>query len=375
MNKKNPHALSPIEENVEKVLSPFEAFVHDTKVSGAILFGCVVIAMLIANSPWADSYHRLLETQALIEIGEYQIKGSLHHWVNDGLMVLFFFVLGLEIKRELLVGKLKEIKRAWPVATAALGGMLVPAVIYYGFNVGTDTVAGWGIPMATDAALAVGVLSLLRGGVTSSLGVFLIALAIVDDIGAVVVIALFYAQDISLPHLAFGGGVFAGLIGLNILGIRRPSIYLIGGLILWIAMLGSGVHATSAGVLAAMATPARPERSRSWLVGRITEFIKDFKSHERQRSSDESILAYENQHAIIENIEQAAEKASTPLQRWERALERPIALFVLPLFALMNAGVELSTEELGTLWTEPVSLGIIFGLLIGKVVASLAVPG
>lgn len=368
MTASRPHGSTRLEARVAQALSPFQAFIRDSSIGSIILFACVVLALIIANSPWAESYWHLLETYALIEIGQHSVEGSVHHWVNDGLMVLFFFVLGLEIKRELLVGELKDKRRAWPVVTAALGGMLVPAFIYYLFNAGSPSIHGWGIPMATDTAFAVGILALLGRGYASGLTVFLTALAIIDDMGAVAVIALFYTESISLPHLWAVLALFAGLIGLNIIGVRHPGFYLIGGVLLWLAMLGSGIHTTVAGILAAMATPARPRKAGHWLTKRARRLIDDFEARERERPNEVSILADEKQHAVIERLEQATKLASTPLQRWERALERPIALFVLPLFALMNAGIALSIESLPKLWTEPVALGIAVGLVLGKAI-------
>lgn len=348
--------------------SSFDAFIRDESIGSIILFACTVLALIIANSPWAAIYHGLVETYAMIEIGEHAVEGTLHHWVNDGLMVLFFFVIGLEIKREMMVGELKDARLALPVTAAALGGMVVPALIYYAFNAGTPEVHGWGIPMATDTAFAIGVLALVGRAAIVGGAAFLTALAIIDDIGAIIVIALFYSEDISFPHLLAAGGVFLGLVGLNISGVRRPGVYLFGGVVLWLVMLASGVHATSAGILAALATPARPRRHGLWLLRRVQRLMREFETRERERAKDLSILADQGQHAVIVNIEAAMEQATTPLQRWERALERPIALFVLPVFALMNAGVPLNIDMFADLWVDPLALGIILGLVVGKAV-------
>lgn len=368
MANKKSAGRTPLEQHVARVLSPFQAFIHDASIGSAILFICVVIALVIANSPWADAFWHLIETYAVVEVGDHGLQGSLHHWVNDGLMVLFFFVIGLEIKRELLVGELKDMRRAVPVVAAALGGMLAPALIYAAFNAGGAGAHGWGIPMATDTAFAVGVLALLGRGGASGLAAFLTALAIIDDMGAVAVIAIFYTDTLSLPALAVCVGIFAALLGLNVLGVRRPAIYLLGGIALWIAMLQSGVHTTVAGILAALAIPARPRRAGNWLPRRVRRLMTVFEGLERKRPDDVSILADQEQHAVIERLQQATEQASTPLQRWEQALERPVALFVLPLFALMNAGVALNAETVSRLWTDPLALGIIFGLVAGKTI-------
>jgi NhaA family Na+:H+ antiporter len=353
---------------LRSLLSPFESFIRDTSIASLFLFACVICALVIANSPFAATFNHLLETQASVFVGDFGIRGSLHHWVNDGLMVVFFFLLGLEIKREVLVGDLKDPRRAVPVAAAALGGMLVPAAIYLAFNAGGDYAHGWGIPMATDAAFALGVLALLGRDSVPGLAAFLTALAIVDDMGAVTVIAVFYSDDIALIALVIGAAILACLVALNIFGVRHPGFYLAGAIALWIAMLGSGVHTTTAGILAALAVPARPRKVGHWLTRRIRRLSDAFEQIEERRAAGLSILANKEQHAIIERLESAAEQASTPLQRWERVLERPIAYFVLPLFALMNAGVALNAATIPRVWSEPVGLGIMFGLVAGKVI-------
>lgn len=350
------------------LLSPFESFIRDTSIASLLLFACVICALIIANSPLAATFDHLLETKASVFIGDYGIRGSLHHWVNDGLMVVFFFLLGLEIKREVLVGDLKDPRRAVPVASAAIGGMVVPAAIYLAFNAGGDYTHGWGIPMATDAAFALGVLALLGRASVPGLAAFLTALAIVDDMGAVTVIALFYSENISLVALVVGAVILGCLAALNVFGVRHPGFYLAGAIALWIAMLGSGVHTTTAGILAALAVPARPRKVGTWLTARIRRLGDAFEQIEQRRAAGLSILADKEQHAIIERLEAATEQASTPLQRWERVLERPIAFFVLPLFALMNAGVELNAATIPRVWSEPVGLGIMFGLVAGKVI-------
>lgn len=357
-----------IKHRIAYALSSFDAFIRDESIGSIFLFICTVSALVIANTPWWWVYQSLVETYAKIEIGEFSVEGTLHGWVNDGLMVLFFFVLGLEIKRELLVGELKDARLAFPVSLAALGGMIVPALIFYGINADTPEVHGWGIPMATDTAFAIGVLALVGRKAILGAAAFLTALAIIDDIGAIVVIAMFYSQDISLPHLLGAGLIFASLIGLNFVGVRRPGIYLFGGVVLWLVMLSSGVHATSAGILAALAAPARPRRLGAWLTHRVQRLMRDFEARERERPNEVTILADQAQHAVIEDIEAAVEQVTTPLQRWERALERPIALFVLPLFALMNAGVPLTGGVFTGLWSEPLAWGIILGLVVGKAI-------
>jgi NhaA family Na+:H+ antiporter len=355
-------------DRIKHEMSPFVSFVRDETIGSLLLLGCALIAMIIANSPLAETYWHTIGTPLRIEIGSYGVEGTLHHWINEGLMVLFFFVLGLEIKREMLVGELRYIRRALPVVTAAIGGMLVPALIYYGINSGTETAHGWGIPMTTDTAFAVGVLALLGSRAPIGMAVFVTALAIIDDIGAVLVIALFYSTKIEARYLGMALFVFAGLVGLNICGVRHPAIYLFLGVLLWLSVLGSGIHTTLAGVAAALAVPARPHRQGRWLPQRTRQLINEFEEREQWRREGRSILADNDQHRVIEQIEQAAEQASTPLQRWERALARPVAMLVLPAFALMNAGIPLSREGFTALWNETLAQGIIVGLVIGKLV-------
>ncbi|MGD8629528.1 MAG: Na+/H+ antiporter NhaA, partial [Gammaproteobacteria bacterium] len=240
---------TPLEKKLEGIIPPFERFTHDQTTGSILLIICTLAALLIANSPLDRSYETLLLTKTGLVFGDWSLTMSLRHWINDGLMSLFFFVLGLEIKRELLVGELKGARRSLPMIAAALGGMLMPALVYTAFTAGTPLVHGWGIPMATDTAFAVGVLALLRKHIPAGLTAFLTALAIIDDLGAILVIAVFYTETLNLLFLAAAALLFTLLIALNVTGIRRPGVYFtIGGLV-WLAVLGSGVHATVAGVL------------------------------------------------------------------------------------------------------------------------------
>jgi NhaA family Na+:H+ antiporter len=279
-------------------------------------------------------------------------------------MSLFFFVLGLEIKREILVGELKDPQQSLPVIAAAAGGMLVPASIFVAFNVTDGPVHGWGIPMATDTAFAVGVLALLRRRVPPALTTFLTALAIIDDLGAILVIALFYTESLNLPQLGVATALLGSLVSCNALGIRRPSIYIVGGGLVWAAMLGSGVHATVAGVLVAMTVPARPRAGSGWFVRRTQDLLDEFQ--EIDKRSKRPILGEERKHAVVERVQDTAQEASTPLRRWEHSLEYPVALLVMPVFALANAGIPIEPGSLPALWNDPLTLGIVVGLVLGK---------
>ncbi len=241
---------------VDRLILPFQEFFEAEASGGILLLVCTVIALVLANSPLAHHYSALWQTPLTVGPGTVALSKPLYLWINDGLMAVFFFVVGLEIKREILTGELASPRQAALPIAGAIGGMLVPALIYVGFNLGTDAIRGWGIPMATDIAFAIGILSLMGKRAPLSLKVFLTALAIVDDMGAVLVIAIFYTSEISLVSLAVGAVFLALLIGANRLGVRRTLVYAFLGTGLWVAFLKSGIHATIAGVLLAMTIPS-----------------------------------------------------------------------------------------------------------------------
>jgi NhaA family Na+:H+ antiporter len=355
-----------LEEKFTNIISPFQRFLRDQATASIILIVCTLFALFLANSELAADYQALLASHAGIFFESWRLEKSILHWVNDGLMSIFFFILGLEIKREILAGDLQTRERALPVMAAALGGMLFPALIYYFLNFGSTTSHGWGIPMATDTAFAVGILALLGKHIPRSLLAFLAALAIIDDIGAILVIAIFYTETISTPHLLVASLLLGLLIFFNLLGIRRPTIYIIIGGIIWYAMLKSGVHATIAGILVAFTVPARARKGKRWFLQRANQLIRQLEDFEYYEKHSKPILAEREKHAVLERVEDTAKQSTTPLQRWEHGLEHPVALFVLPLFALANAGIELGQFSAGSLFTEPVTLGIICGLVIGK---------
>jgi len=357
---------TPLEKKLEEIIPPFQRFTHDQTTGSILLIICTLVALLIANSTLDRGYESLLLTETGLVFGDWSLTMSVRHWINEGLMSLFFFVLGLEIKRELLVGELKGARRSLPMIAAALGGMAMPALIYAVFTAGTPLIHGWGIPMATDTAFAVGVLVLLRKHIPAGLITFLTALAIIDDLGAILVIAVFYTKTLNLSFLAAAALLLLLLLVLNMAGIRRPGVYfLIGGLV-WLAMLGSGVHATVAGVLVAMTVPARPKRGPDWFVNQTHELADEFANMEEK--SVKPLLGEVAQHAVAERVQDTVEKATTPLQRWERYLESPVALLVMPVFALANAGIPVSLEALSGLWSDHLALGIVLGLVLGKAI-------
>jgi NhaA family Na+:H+ antiporter len=324
---------------------------------------CTLLALGIANSPFGEAYEHFWHTYVGFTFGEISLKNSLLHWVNDGLMVVFFFLVGLEIKRELLVGELASVRKAALPFMAALGGMIVPAGIYAALNAGTPAISGWGVPMATDIAFALGVLALLGRGVPTGLFVFLAALAIVDDLGAVLVIAVFYTEQIHWIALGMGGAFFAGMILLNVAGVRSPIPYALLGVATWLAFLQSGVHATIAGVLAAMAIPVRTVLDPDHFLESSREILDHFES--ASENAKEPVIVNEQRSASVVALEDACERVQTPLQRLEHGLLPWVTFLILPIFALGNAGVPLGGDVLSAL-ASPLSLGIILGLVLGK---------
>jgi NhaA family Na+:H+ antiporter len=350
---------------VQTITRRFREFFATQASSGILLIFATVLAMVAANSPLKEAYHHLLQTDLALTIGEYSLSKPVHFWINDGLMVLFFFVVGLEIKREALIGELASIKRAALPIAGALGGMIVPALIFTGFNFGTENIHGWGIPMATDIAFALGLLSLLGRRVPMSLKVFLTALAIVDDLGAVVVIAVFYTAEISLTALAIGGGALALAILFNIMKIRNPIPYAIAGVVLWLAFLESGVHPTIAGVLLGFTIPVRAiYDSRTWM-SRVEASLQSYRNALIEQDLDHQGEIWKRQSAV-QSIEDASERALSPLVRLEHGLQPWVAFGVMPIFALANAGVSISGESIANAAVSPVTWGIVAGLFFGK---------
>jgi Na+:H+ antiporter, NhaA family len=349
-------------EKIDTLLKPFNSFIHNETTAGIFLLACSILALVLSNSPLSDEFHHLWEYQFAIAFGDYSISNSLHHWINDGLMAMFFFVVGLELKREIMGGELSSMRNAMLPLAAALGGMVVPALTYVIFNYNASTMDGWGIPMATDIAFALGILSLLGKRVPLSVKIFLTALAIADDLGAVLVIAIFYTSDISFLNLATGAVFMITLMAANYLGVRNTLFYGIVGIGgLWLAFLMSGVHATVAGVLAALTIPARTKIDEVGFAKRLRNYVNEFESIPPNKVT---LLEPEQLH-VVDKIKNLTKAASTPLQRLEHRLH-PIVLFiVMPVFALANAGISmqgLSFEEVIT----PVSVGVFLGLLFGK---------
>jgi NhaA family Na+:H+ antiporter len=354
-----PQNSAPI---LARVLRPFQEFSRTESAGGIVLLACTAIALVWANSPWAESYVHLWETHLQVGADSWGMRLSLHHWINDGLMTVFFLLVGLEIKREILVGELASLRRAaFPIA-AAVGGMVVPALIYVSINVGTPAIRGWGIPMATDIAFALGVMAMIPR-TPLALKVFLAALAIVDDIGAVLVIAIFYTAQISVTALAWSAALVAFLMVMNVSGFRHPAVYAIPGVLLWVAVQSSGIHATIAGVLLALTIPARTRINARQFLGRARGILDEFGESEIQDGDD--VLTNPAQQEAIHALEETAEDAGAPLLRMEDNLHTSVAFVIMPLFALSNAGVSLS-GSLAAITGSSVTLGVLAGLVIGK---------
>ena len=355
--------LAPWEETFEKFIGPLEEFIHRQTTSGLLLMSSAILALILANGPLAEDYLHILHTPISVGVANWEVKMSLHHWINDGLMALFFFVVGLELKREILVGELAKIRNAILPIAAAIGGMVVPALIYFLMNPEGDAARGWGIPMATDIAFAVGALALLASRVPKALITFLIALAIVDDLGAVLVIALFYTETIVITPLLIAGALFVLLLSFNMLGIRKTLPYFTVAVMLWYALLLSGVHPTLAGILGAMSVPAMPKYDPKLFSKHVKTLMQEF---DVSHHPGQSIMANDALRAVVQNLENSVISVGVPLKRLERTWHSPVAYLIIPIFALANAGIPLQFGSLMETMTHPVMLGVSLGLIVGK---------
>lgn len=351
---------------IEKIITPIRKFITNGKSGGIVLASSAVLALIIANSPFREYYFELLEKRISININSNAFLDlSIHQWINDGLMAIFFFVIGLELKREIIAGELSKPKDAILPIIAAIGGMAVPALIFFLLNPSGEASNGWGIPMATDIAFALGVLYLLGDKVPLSLKVFLTAVAIVDDLGAVLVIALFYTTEISLLTLG-AGVVFILLMFLgNKLGIRNSLFFAllgIGGA--WTLFLLSGVHATIAAVLAAFMIPTHVKINEEVFSARVKKHLNQF---QKATPNDLPTITSEQLH-ILERLSIDTRKALTPLQRLEHIMHPIVTFFVIPIFALANAGITFVDTKLDMLLENNIAIGVALGLLLGKVI-------
>ncbi|MGP2657731.1 Na+/H+ antiporter NhaA [Malaciobacter sp. WC5094] len=360
---------APWEKAFKKVSTPFEEFLHAQTTTGLILIIMTILALVLANSALSEMYSHFFHTYIDFNVGSWKLSHSVHHWINDGLMAIFFFLIGLEIKREITAGELSNIKVALLPILAAIGGMLFPALIYTSLNYGTVGASGWGIPMATDIAFAISALVLLGKRVPTALVTFLVALAIVDDLGAVLVIAIFYTETINMLPLSLAGTMFLIMILFNRFGIHAILPYFVIGLFMWFFMLESGVHATIAGVLAALAIPSTPKRAPKSFTLDTKHLLDKYDEY----SVKENHTMHEEQKKILTNIKDKIDEVGTPAARLEHSLHLPVALLIIPIFALANAGIKIDFASIGTTILEPVSLGIILGLVLGKVIGIFGV--
>lgn len=348
----------------ERFVRPIQAFAKIEASGGIVLLAGAIIALIWANSPWDHQYFEFWHTELELDLHLFSIELSLAHAVNDGLMAIFFFVVGMEIKRELVHGELASPRQAALPVAAALGGMVVPALIYTAWNFGGDGAKGWGIPMATDIAFAVGVLSVLGRRVPFSLKVFLLALAVADDLGAIVVIAVFYTEQIALEPSLWALGLLALTVAVNRSGVRSTEIYLALGICFWAAVLKSGIHATVAGVVLAMLTPSKPY----YAIGEFEEEIPALLERYREAMAAGDHDAAQQMLSQIETLTQGAE---SPLDRLEHKLAPWSSYVIVPIFALANAGVALSGDMISNAVSSPVTLGVAMGLVVGKPIGVL----
>jgi NhaA family Na+:H+ antiporter len=352
---------------IEKIMAPVSRFIHLEYTSGIVLLISVVIAIVWANSGYHDFYEHLWHINFSIGFDKFMLTHPLHIWINDGLMAIFFFVIGLELKREFMEGELSSLKKASLPMSAALGGMLIPALIYYTLNKDAESAHGWGIPMATDIAFALALLSMASKHIPVSVKVFLSALAVADDLGAVLVIAFFYTAGINFLALGIGCAFLLVLVIGNIIGIRSSLFYLLIGFGAWIGFLLSGVHATIAGVLVAFTIPAVTKINEQIYSTNLRKLSYDFETDIPERGS----LITNKQNQTIQKVKTLSMAAETPLQTIEHTLHPWVAFVIMPLFALANAGIVINSDFFSSV-INPVSIGVALGLILGKFIGILS---
>ncbi|APR76623.1 Na+/H+ antiporter NhaA type [Minicystis rosea] len=345
---------------------PLSRFLQIQAASGIVLLASAVVALVWANSPWRHLYEQLWHTPITVGIGPWISAQPLHFFINDGLMVVFFFVVGLEIRREIHEGELSDRRRAALPVAAAVGGMIAPALIYTAVNHGTPAQRGWGVPMATDIAFAVGVLALLGKRVPAAVRVLLLALAIIDDLGAIIVIALFYSSGFSFSGLAFAALGVLAVIVMRGFGVRRAVAYVPPGIVVWAGILMTGVHPTIAGVLLGLLTPVEPWFGAHGFVAAAEAAIADLRRTEARRHDDHELLD------PLARVDEARREAVAPVVQIEAALHPWVAYGIMPLFALANAGVDLHGIDLRAPATTGIAAGVVAGLVVGKPIGILA---
>ncbi len=344
---------------VRAVRAPIQSFIHTEETGAMVLLAAAAAAIAWVNSPWSDSYFDFWHTYVSFDIHIFAISEDLDHLVNEGLMTVFFFVVGLEIKRELLHGELSSFRKAALPVMAAIGGMATPAIIYLLINGSGEGVVGWGIPMATDIAFALGVLALLGRRVPAELRVFLLGLAVVDDLGAIAIIAIFYTESIDWTHLGMGVAMFAVIAACVRLGFTSLGMYFILSVVMWQFFLESGIHATLVGVLVAAIVPAQPYLQRKQYAAAVDDLLHDFRV--AMANGDE-----ETAETIVGQIETLSRGTEGPLERLERLIHPWVSFVVLPVFALANAGIVFTTDTLSEAAASSITLGVAAGLLLGN---------
>jgi NhaA family Na+:H+ antiporter len=362
--KRDKYIKSTRQLVADQILRPAQQFFNKEASSSILLIAATVIALIWINSDIGETYHEFWHTKVSITFGQFHISKTLLHWVNDGLMSLFFFTVGLEIKREILVGELATPKKALLPVIAAVGGMIIPALIYAAINVGSPTIHGWGIPVATDIAFALGAVAVFGRKLPVGLRIFLAAFAIADDLGAVVVIAIFYTKEIVWSNLIISLFLIFGLAIANFFWIRQTLIYAILGLAVWFFILGSGVHPTIAGVIVSLFVPARGKYDTDNFLQNVKKITEKFECEEQ--SCGYSILLNQEHLYAVQALELACHDVETPLQRLMHALHPWVAFLILPLFAMGNTGLMFRGIVISEMISNPVVIGVILGLIFGK---------
>ncbi len=356
---------TPLEKKIDKIISPFDIFVDSQIIAGLLLIACIFLSLLLTNiTPISGYYSNVVHLQFKFAISSYSIQFTLKEFVNEFLLLFFFLVLGLEIKRELIVGELANIKRAAVVIIAAIGGIIFPLFLYIAINSNSpEYLKGWAIPTATDTAIAIGLMSMFKNKLPKGIFPFLAAVAVIDDIVAITIIALFYGNSIQQVYLLYALITYTLMISANLSGIRNFGVYLLSGFLLWILLEKSGIHGAITGALVALVVPARPKLHPESFIKRIKNLVRRF---EDEHDKTQHILKKEQGHAILEQVTLETEKASVPLKRWEFVLEKPVLFVILPLFALTNGGIILDASMVTDALHASIFWGIFVGLILGK---------
>ena len=350
------------------IMLPVQQYIYTESIGGLVLLIATAVAIGWANSPWSDQYHHILEQHLTLNVPLlFSVELAIEEWINDGLMAIFFFVVALEIKRELLFGQLSTPRRAALPVIAAFGGMVVPAVLYLSINAGGEAVRGWGIPMATDIAFALGALALLGRRVPLELRMLLLGLAVVDDLGAIMVIAVAYSESLDFMQIGLAAVLIGAMLLANRLGISQAPVTAALAFLIWVAVLKSGVHATVAGVLVGALTPTRPIFSQEEFGQEADGLLAEYRASMVVEGDDRT-------ETILGEFEELVQGTESPLERLERMIHPWSSYVILPVFALANAGIEITADGIREAATNSVTLGVVLGLAVGKVVGITVFP-